>query len=64
MPIASIAEDMVLAVYMPPQEPAPGQAWRSTSINSFSSILLRAELADRLEGADDGQVAAVADDQV
>ncbi len=26
IPIASMAEDMVFAVYMPPQEPAPGQA--------------------------------------
>ena len=26
MPSASIAEAMVLAVYMPPQAPAPGQA--------------------------------------
>ena len=27
MPIASMADAMVLAVYMPPQAPAPGQAW-------------------------------------
>ena len=27
MPIASMAEAMVLAVYMPPQAPAPGQEW-------------------------------------
>ena len=39
IPIASIAEDMVLAVYIPPHEPAPGQAWRSTSSNSASLIL-------------------------
>ena len=38
MPIASIAEDMVLAVNMPPHEPLPGQAWRSTSSSSRSSI--------------------------
>ena len=31
MPRASIAEAIVLAVYMPPQAPAPGQAWRTTS---------------------------------
>ena len=31
--MASMAEDMVLAVYMPPQEPTPGQEWRSTSSN-------------------------------
>ena len=29
MPIASMAEDIVFAVYMPPQEPMPGQALRS-----------------------------------
>ena len=61
MPIASIAEDMVLAVYIPPQEPAPGQAWRSTSSSSASLILCGAVLADRLEGADDREVAAVVD---
>ena len=36
--MASMAEDMVLAVYMPPQEPTPGQEWRSTSSSSASSI--------------------------
>ena len=39
MPSASIAEDMVLAVYMPPQEPAPGQEWHSTFFSRASSIL-------------------------
>ena len=39
MPIASIAEAIVLAVYMPPQAPAPGQAWRTTSRRSASVIL-------------------------
>ena len=38
MPIASMAEDIVLAVNMPPHEPAPGHAWRSTSSNSASPI--------------------------
>ena len=38
MPIASMAEDMVFAVNMPPHEPTPGQAWRSTSSSSASSI--------------------------
>ena len=38
MPIASIAEDMVLAVNMPPHEPAPGQARRSTP--SMCSLLI------------------------
>ena len=39
MPIASIAEAIVLAVYMPPHAPAPGQAWRTTSRRSASVIL-------------------------
>ena len=39
-PIASIAEDIVLAVNMPPQEPAPGQQLRSTSWSSLSLIFL------------------------
>ena len=38
MPMASMTEDMVLAVYIPPQEPAPGQALRSTSSSSAASI--------------------------
>ena len=38
MPIASNTDDMVLAVNIPPQEPLPGQAWRSTSSSSRSSI--------------------------
>ena len=38
IPIASNAEDMVLAVYMPPQEPAPGQALRSTELSLTSSM--------------------------
>ena len=38
MPRASMAEDMVLAVNMPPHEPAPGQALRSTSRSSAASI--------------------------
>ena len=39
MPIASMAEAMVLAVYMPPQEPAPGIAVFSIWNNSFLVIL-------------------------
>ena len=35
-PSASMADAIVLAVYMPPQEPAPGQACRSRSANSPS----------------------------
>src|SRR5690606_14770256 len=30
IPKASIAEAIVLAVYIPPQAPAPGQVWRMT----------------------------------
>jgi hypothetical protein len=38
MPMASIADAIVLAVYMPPQEPGPGIAVDSISINSFLLI--------------------------
>ena len=37
-PKASMAEAMVLAVYMPLQEPGPGIAVRSTSFNCASVI--------------------------
>ena len=37
MPIASNTDDMVFAVNIPPQEPAPGQACRSTSQRARSS---------------------------
>ena len=39
MPIASIAEDMVFAVNIPPHAPAPGHARRSTSRRSASLSL-------------------------
>ena len=39
MPIASIAEAIVLAVYIPPHAPAPGQALRTISKRSASSML-------------------------
>jgi 3-hydroxyacyl-CoA dehydrogenase/enoyl-CoA hydratase/3-hydroxybutyryl-CoA epimerase len=38
-PSASIAEAIVFAVYIPPQAPAPGQACRTISERSVSSIL-------------------------
>ena len=38
-PIASIADDIVLAVYIPPHEPGPGQAFFSTWSNRAASIL-------------------------
>ena len=37
-PSASIAEDIVLAVYIPPQLPWPGQAWRSIAWNVSSGM--------------------------
>ena len=39
MPSASIEEDIVLAVYMPPQAPTPGSAQRSMQSKSSRSIL-------------------------
>ena len=42
IPSASIADAIVLAVYMPPQEPAPGIALASISASSASSIWLLA----------------------
>ena len=39
MPIASMAVAMVFAVYMPPQAPGPGQALRTISVRSASSML-------------------------
>ena len=39
IPQASIAEAIVLAVYIPPQAPAPGQAFRIIFLYSFSSIV-------------------------
>jgi hypothetical protein len=39
MPSASNDDDIVLAVYMPPQEPLPGMARRSISQKSSSLIL-------------------------
>ncbi|MNI74141.1 hypothetical protein D3C73_1302080 [compost metagenome] len=38
MPSASAAEAIVLAVYIPPQEPAPGQTWHSIWCSSSSLI--------------------------
>lgn len=39
IPIASIADAIVFAVYMPPHAPAPGHAFRMTSLRSPSSIV-------------------------
>ena len=38
MPRASMAEAMVLAVYMPPQAPAPGQEFLTMLSRVWSSI--------------------------
>ena len=48
---------MVLAVNCPPQAPAPGQAWSSTSLNCSTGDLPGIVGADRLEDVLDGQVA-------
>ena len=53
MPSASMAEAMVLAVYMPPQEPGPGMAQASTSASPASSSRAGGVLADGLEDRDD-----------
>ena len=62
MPIASMALDMVLAVYMPPHEPAPGHASHSTLWSALLVELARLVLADRLEDGDDVDVLAVGAD--
>ncbi len=59
MPMASMAEDMVFAVNMPPQEPTPGQACRSTSSSSAVSMRPALYCAHGLERADDGEISAV-----
>ncbi len=38
IPMASMAEDMVLAVYIPPQAPAPGMAFLSIASSSAWGI--------------------------
>ena len=53
---------MVLAVYMPPHEPAPGQASHSTLWTPFVVELAGLVLADRLEDGDDVDVLAVGAD--
>ena len=62
MPIASMAEAMVLAVYMPPQAPAPGQLLATTSWRPFSSSVPARVLAIALEGRDDVELLIVAGD--
>ena len=57
MPSASAAAAIVLAVYMPPQAPSPGQVAFSISVSSSRVILPASAGADALEGVDDGEVA-------
>ena len=58
MPMASMAEDMVLAVYMPPHEPAPGTGVALDLEQLLVVDLPGRVLAHGLEDAHDGQVAA------
>ena len=59
MPSASKADDMVLAVYMPPQEPVPGMARFSISLQVLVAHVAGGVLAHGLEHADDVQVLAL-----
>ena len=54
-----MALDMVLAVYMPPHEPAPGHASHSILCSVLLVELAGLVLADRLEDGDDVDVLAV-----
>ena len=53
MPSASAALAIVLAVYIPPQAPSPGQIARSIASTSSRVISPRSAGADRLEGVGD-----------
>ena len=53
MPSASMAEAIVLAVYMPPQAPAPGQLCCTISLRSSSLDLAGQVFAVALKGRDD-----------
>ena len=57
MPSASATEAIVLAVYMPPQAPSPGQIARSIAVDLLAGDLAGEAGADRLEGVDDRDVA-------
>ena len=56
MPSASIAVAMVLAVYMPPHAPAPGQLRRTISCRLFFADLAGDVLAVALKRTDDVQL--------
>ena len=57
MPSASAALAIVLAVYMPPQAPSPGQIAFSISVDLLAGHPAGQAGADRLEGVDDRDVA-------
>ena len=59
MPSASATAAIVLAVYMPPQAPSPGQMARSIWSTSLAGDLAGEAGADGLEGVDDRHVLAV-----
>ena len=56
MPSDSMADAMVLAVYMPPQAPAPGHAFFSTAFSSSSRDLLGQPVAIGFERRYDVQL--------
>lgn len=57
IPIASKADDMVLAVNIPPQEPAPGEGV-ALNLRQFYAVInfMRTVLTNRFKRADNGQV--------
>ena len=59
MPSASNEDDMVFAVYMPPQAPTLGQAFFSMPSKSSFAHLAGGERAHRLERRDDGELLAL-----
>ena len=59
MPNTSIAEAMVLAVYMPPQAPAPGQEWRTISLRSCFVDVAGEKFAIALERGNDVELFVV-----
>ena len=63
-PSASAALAIVLAVYMPPQAPSPGQIARSIASTSSRVIRPAGAGADRLERVDDRDVVSVPSDSL
>ena len=61
-PGTSMKEAMVLAVYMPPQAPLPGQDLATISLRSSSVMVPSMNLAVALEGGDDVELFLVAAD--